>query len=57
MNLILCIVVAIFAFGKSANGGDADSKGSDAAKLLVSKQVSLKFAFIIAEWRIKNTNR
>lgn len=43
MNLILCIVVAIFAFGKSANGGDADSKGSDAAKLLVSKQIQNKY--------------
>ena len=39
MNPILCLAFAIIALAKSANGGDADSKGSEAAKLLVSKQV------------------
>ena len=39
MNPILCLAIAIFALGQSANGGDTDSKG--AAKLLVSKQVYL----------------
>jgi hypothetical protein len=39
MKFIACLLIAIFVFGKNANGGDTESKGSDAAKLLVSKQV------------------
>jgi len=43
MKPILCFVVAIFAFGRIANGGDAEGKGSEAAKLLVSKQIQNKY--------------
>ena len=39
MKFIVCLLIATFAFGKNANGGDTESKGSEAAKLLVSKQV------------------
>ena len=39
MKPIICLSLAVFAIVHSANGGEADSKASDAAKLLVSKQV------------------
>jgi translocon-associated protein subunit beta len=43
MKFISCIVIAIFVFGKNANGGDTESKGTEAAKLLVSKQIQNKY--------------
>ena len=39
MKLIPCLLITIFVFGRNVNGGDTESKGSEAAKLLVSKQV------------------
>lgn len=39
MKPILCLAIAVVAIINVANGGDADVKGSEAAKLLVSKQV------------------
>jgi len=43
MKFISCLVIAIFVFGNNANGGDTESKGSEAAKLLVSKQIQNKY--------------
>ena len=39
MKPILCLAIAVLTIINVANGGDADVKGSEAAKLLVSKQV------------------
>jgi translocon-associated protein subunit beta len=43
MNPTVCLVLALFSIAKGASGGDADSKGSEAAKLLVSKQIQNKY--------------
>ena len=40
MKPLLCLSLAVFAIVHCANGGETDSKTSEAAKLLVSKQVS-----------------
>jgi len=39
----ICLTLAIFAILHRTNGGEADSKASDAAKLLVSKQIQNKY--------------
>jgi len=43
MKFISCLFIAIFVFGKNANGGDTESKEADSAKLLVSKQIQNKY--------------
>ena len=55
MKPIICLSLAVFAIVHSANGGEADSKASDAAKLLVSKQVlySSKMITINQELKIR----
>ena len=40
MKPLVCLALAVFAIVHCANGGEADSKTSEAAKLLVSKQVN-----------------
>lgn len=43
MKPILCLAIAVLTIINVANGGDADAKGSEAAKLLVSKQIQNKY--------------
>merc|ERR1719415_176173 len=43
MKTIICLTLAIFAILHRTNGGETDSKTSEAAKLLVSKQIQNKY--------------
>ena len=54
MKPIICLSLAVFAIVHSANGGEADSKASDAAKLLVSKQVLYSSKMITINQEFKN---
>ena len=58
MKTIICLTLAVFAIVHSTNGGEADSKTSDAAKLLVSKQVKwFKIMYYYYEIQLKTVDQ